>query len=122
LCACSLNNATVESIFGLETQGKHTAESHIPYEVTKFLTVPESAAMELMVSMNPIANTITVQHFLESLPDPVPDPAAKMSPFKQRVVQCAVSKTRERILQQFRDWKEINTVSTACQKRCFFAS
>ncbi len=66
-------------------QGEHIAESHIQDKVTKFLTVPQSAAIQQMVSANPTANATTVRRGLELLPDPV----AKISPSKQCLVQRA---------------------------------
>ncbi len=70
---------------------------HLP--VTKFLTVLQSAAIEQIISANPMANATAVLCGLELLPDP----GTKISPSKveskQRVVQRAVSKALDRTLQ-----------------------
>jgi hypothetical protein len=106
-CNCQVK-FWIYAIIKLEmpVQGKHLAEtqSHIldKLEDTKFLTVPQSAAIERIVAANPTANrdTTSVWHCLVLLPDQ----AAKISPSKQRMVQCAhcaVSKTWDRALQLF---------------------
>ncbi len=86
-----------DTIIKLEAQGEHIAESHVQDKVTKSLTVPQTAAIQQIVSANPTANATTVRRGLELLSDPV----AKISPSKQRLVQHAVSKARDRALQPF---------------------
>ena len=57
-----------------------------------------------MVSTNPMANATTVRRGLELLPNP----AAKVSPSKQRLVQRAVARARARTLQPFTQGERLN--------------
>ena len=57
-----------------------------------------------MVSTNPMANATTVRRGLELLPNP----AAKISPSKQRLVQRAVARARARTLQPFTQGERLN--------------
>jgi hypothetical protein len=84
-------------IIKLETQGEHTAESHVQDKATKFLTVSQSAAIEQTVSTNSTASATAVLRGLELLLDPV----AKVSPSKQRFVHLSLSKAQDRRLQPF---------------------
>jgi hypothetical protein len=81
----------------LEAQGEQTAERHLQDKVTKFLSIPQSAALEQMVATNPMVSSTTVRRGLELHPDP----AAKISPSKQRLVQRAVAAAHARELQPF---------------------
>ena len=71
----------------LESQGEHTAESHIQDKVSKFLTIQQSSALEQIVSTNPMVSSTTARRGLELLPDPT----SKISPSKKRLVARAVS-------------------------------
>ena len=81
----------------LESQGEHTAESHVQDKVSKFLSIQQTSALEQMVSTNPMVSATSARRGLELLPDP----ASKISPSKQRLVARAVSAARLRTLQPF---------------------
>jgi len=70
----------------LEAQGEHTSESHVQDKVSKFLTIQQSAALERMVSTNPMVSATSCRRGLELLPDP----AVRISPSKQRLVARAI--------------------------------
>ncbi len=70
----------------LDTQGEHTAESHVLDKVTKFLSIPQAATIDSAVTTNPMGDATAVRRGLELLPDPM----VKVSPSKQRMVQRAV--------------------------------
>jgi hypothetical protein len=94
-----------EVVIKLETQDEHTAESRTRDKVTRLLSVPQTAAIQQMVSTNSMANASTVRRGLDLLPKSV----VKISPSKQRLVQRAVSKARARTLEPFtqgeKNWK-----------------
>ncbi len=98
-CSCRVKfriHATAFKI-KLESQGEHTAESHVQDKVSKFLSLRQTAALEQMVSTNPMVSATSARRGLELLPDP----ASKISPSKQRLVARAVSAARLRTLQPF---------------------
>ena len=98
-CSCRVKfriHATAYKI-KLESQGEHTAESHVQDKVTKFLSLQQSAALEQMVSTNPMVSATSVRRGLDLLPDP----AARISPSKQRLVARAVVAARLRTLEPF---------------------
>ena len=72
----------------LESQGEHTAESHIQDKVSKFLTIQQSSVLEQIVSTNPMVSSTTARRGLELLPDPTS--TSKISPSKKRLVARAV--------------------------------
>ena len=43
-----------------EAQGELTAESHVQDKVSKFLSIPQSAALQQMVATNPMVSSTTV--------------------------------------------------------------
>jgi hypothetical protein len=92
-----------EAIIKFETQGEHTTESHVQDKVTR--SVPQSAAIQQMVSTNPRANSSTVRRGLDLLPES----AVKISPSKLlvRLVQRAVSKARARTLEPFTQGEDL---------------
>jgi hypothetical protein len=98
-CGCNVKFRIFATAFNikLESQGEHTAESHVQDKVTKFLSIPQTAALEQMVATNPMVIATAVRRGLELLPDS----AAKISPSKQRLVACAVSAACLRALQPF---------------------
>jgi hypothetical protein len=81
----------------LEAQGEQTAERHLQDKVTKFLSIQQTAALEQMVATNPMISSTTVRRGLELHSDP----AAKIFPSKQRLVQRAVAAAHARELQPF---------------------
>ena len=98
-CSCRVEfriHATAFKI-KLESQGEHTAESHVQDKVSKFLSLRQTAALEQMVSTNPMVNSTSVRRGLDLLPDP----AARISPSKQRLVARAVVAARLRTLEPF---------------------
>ena len=98
-CGCNVKFRIFATAFNikLESQGEHSAESHVQDKVTKFLSIPQTAALEQMVATNPMVSATSVRRGLELLPDS----AAKISPSKQRLVARAVSAARLRALQPF---------------------
>ena len=98
-CSCRVKFRIAATAFEikLEAQGEHTAESHVQDKVSKFLSIQQSAALEQMVSTNPMVSSTSARRGLELLPDS----AAKISPSKQRLVARAVSAARLRTLQPF---------------------
>ena len=44
----------------LDAQGELTAESHVQDKVSKFLSIPQSAALQQMVETNPMVSSTTV--------------------------------------------------------------
>ena len=103
-----------DSIIKLESQGEHTAESHAQDKVQKFLTVPQSAAVERMVSTMPMLNATNVRRGLDLLDEP----AAKISPSKQRLVQRAVAKARARTLQPFTQGEKLDGEEGSLNRLC----
>jgi hypothetical protein len=104
-CSCRVKFRIAATAFKikLEAQGEHTAESHVQDKVSKFLSIQQSAALEQMVSTNPMVSATSCRRGLELLPDP----AAHISPSKQRLVARAVSAARLRTLQPSFAWREI---------------
>jgi len=98
-CSCRVKFRIAATAFKikLEAQGEHTAESHVQDKVSKFLSIQQSAALEQMVSTNPMVSATSCRRGLELLPDP----AAHISPSKQRLVARAVSAAILRTLQPF---------------------
>jgi hypothetical protein len=88
----------------LEAQGEHTAESHVQDKVSRFLSIPQTAALQQMVSTNPMVSSTTVRRGLELLPDT----AAKISPSKARLVARAVVAARARALQPFSQGEKLD--------------
>ena len=79
----------------MEAQGEHTAESHVQDKVTKFLSIPQTSALQQMVATNPMISSTTARRGLELHSDP----AAKISPSKARLVARAVVAARVRALE-----------------------
>jgi hypothetical protein len=98
-CNCRVEFRIAATVFKikLEAQGEHTAESQVQDNVSKFLSIQQSAALEQMVSTYPMVSGTSCRRGLELLPDP----AAHISPSKQRHVARAVSAARLRTLQPF---------------------
>ncbi len=98
-CSCRVKFRIFATAFTikLEAQGEHTAESHVQDKVSKFLSIQQTAALEQMVSTNPMVSATSARRGLELLPDP----ASKISPSKQRLVARAVSAARLRTLKPF---------------------
>ena len=71
--------------------------------MSKFLTIQQSAALEQMVSTNPMVSSTSVRRGLELHSNP----AAKISPSKQRLVARAVSAARARTLQPFSQGEDL---------------
>ncbi len=65
-CQISKQIATAYTI-KLEVQGEHTAESHVQDKVSKFLSIPQSAALQQMVATNPMVSSTAVLRGLELL-------------------------------------------------------
>ena len=93
-----------DTIIRLLTQGEHTPESHLEDKVTKFLSVPQAAAVERIISTMPLLNATNVRRGLDLLDEP----AAKISPSKQRLVQRAVAKARAKTLQPFTQGEKLD--------------
>jgi hypothetical protein len=83
-CSCRVKFRIFATAFKikLEAQGEHTPESHVQDEVSKFLSIQQTAALEQMVSTNPMVSATSARRGLELHPDP----AAQSSPSKQRLV------------------------------------
>ena len=92
-----------QSLIKLETQGEHTPESHVLDKVTKFLSIPQAAAIDSVVTTNPMGNATAVRRGLELHPDPM----VKVSPSKQRMVQRAVARARAKALLPFTMGEEL---------------
>jgi hypothetical protein len=105
---CQVSDFVSETLIKLESQGEHTAESHVQDKATRFLSIPQSAALEQMVQTNqdPMVSSTTVMRGLELHPDP--SPAARISPSKQHLVQRVVSSARARALQPFSQGEKLN--------------
>jgi hypothetical protein len=73
-------------------------------KITKFLSIPQSAAIEQMVMTNPMASSTSVRRGLELLDDE----ASKVSPSKQRMVQRAVARARARVLEPFTQGEKLD--------------
>ena len=86
-----------EQIIKLETQGEHTAESHIQNKATKLFSFLQAAAIQQMVETNPIANATNMRLGLELHSNR----SAKVSPGMQRLVHREVARARARTLQAF---------------------
>ncbi len=74
-----------------------TAESHVKDKVSKFLSIPQAAALQHMVATNPMVSSTTVRRGLELLPVS----ASKISPSKARLVARAVVAARVQVLLPF---------------------
>ena len=83
-CSCRVKFRIAATAFKikLEAQGEHTAESHVQDKVSKFLSIQQTAALQRMVSANPMVSATSCRHGIELLPDPT----AQISPSKQRLV------------------------------------
>ena len=92
-----------QALIKLETQGEHTPESHVLDKVTKFLSSPQAAAIDSVVTTNPMGNATAVRRGLELHPDPM----VKVSPSKQRMVQRAVARARAKALLPFTMGEEL---------------
>ena len=88
----------------LEAHGEHTAESHVQDKVSKFLSIPQSAALQQMVATNPMVSSTTVLRGLELLPDD----ASEISPSKARLVARAVVAARARALEPFSQGEKLD--------------
>ena len=88
----------------LEAQGEHTAASHVQDKVSKFLSIPQTSALEQMVSTNPMASATPVRRGLELLPDST----SKISPSKARLVARAVVAARARALEPFSQGEKLD--------------
>ena len=104
-CSCRVKFRidTTQTVINLESQGEHTAESHIQDKVSKFLTIQQSSALEQIVSTNPMVSSTAARRGLELLPDP----ASKISPSKKRLVARAVSAARARALLPFSQGEDL---------------
>ena len=105
-CGCRVKFrifATADTI-KLEAQGEHTAESHVVDKVSKFLSIRQSAALEQMVSTNPMVSSTTVRRGLELLPDA----AVHISPSKNRLMARAVVAARARALLPFSQGEKLD--------------
>ena len=88
----------------MEAQGEHTAESHVQDKVTKFLSIPQTAALQQMVATNPMVSSTTARRGLELHSDA----AAKISPSKARLVARAVVAARARALEPFSQGEKLD--------------
>jgi hypothetical protein len=88
----------------LESQGEHSAESHADDKITKFLTLPQTAAVQQMVSTNPMVNATTVRRGTQLLPDE----SGRISPSRSRLVQRAVAAHRSRVLEPFTQGEKLD--------------
>ena len=104
-CGCPVKFRIIATAYSIElqAQGEHTAESHVQDKVTKFLSIPQSAALQEIVSTNPMVSSTSVRRGLELHSNP----AAKISPSKQRLVARAVSAARARTLQPFSQGEDL---------------
>jgi hypothetical protein len=61
-CSCRVKFRIAATAFKikLEAQGEHTAESHVQDKVSKFLSIQQTAALQQMVSTNPMVSSTTV--------------------------------------------------------------
>ena len=103
-CRVKFRVFTSSAIVKLESQGEHTLTSHVVDNVTKFLTIPQTAAIEQMVATNPMASATNVRRGLDLLDDE----ASKVSPSKQRMVQRAVARARSRVLEPFTQGQKLD--------------
>ena len=103
-CRVKFKNFATASTIKLEAQGEHTAESHVQDKVTKFLSIPQTAALQQMVATNPMVSSTTARRGLELHSDP----AAKISPSKARLVARAVVAARARALEPFSQGEKLD--------------
>jgi hypothetical protein len=105
-CGCPVEFRIFATAFSikLEAQGEHGAESHVQDKVTKFLSIPQTAALQQMVATNPMVSSTTVRRGLELLPDS----ASKISPSKARLVARAVVAARARALLPFSQGEKLD--------------
>ena len=115
-CSCRVKFRIAATAFNikLEAQGEHTSESHVQDKVSKFLTIQQSAALERMVSTNPMVSATSCRRGLELLPDP----AVRISPSKQRLVARAVSAARLRTLQPFSQGEKLESKEGSLTRLC----
>ena len=71
---------------------------------SKFLSIRQRAALEQMVSTNPMVSSTTVRRGLELLPDA----AVHISPSKNRLMARAVVAARARALQPFSQGEKLD--------------
>ena len=60
-CRVKFRITATEKTIQLESQGEHSAQSHASDKLTKFLTLPQTAAVQQIVGTNPMVNATTVR-------------------------------------------------------------
>ncbi len=91
-CCCRVKFRIFATAFliKLEAQSEHTAESHVEDKVSKFLSIPQTAALQQMVATNPMVGS-TTSTVLRGVELPLlADSASKFSPSKARLAARAV--------------------------------
>ena len=105
LSARFMSDATVPSSFEFLRRSplsswRHRASIHrrvMFWTKTNILSIPQAAAIDSVVTTNPMGNATAVRRGLELHPDPM----VKVSPSKQRMVQRAVARARAKALLPF---------------------
>ena len=105
-CECRVKFRITATLKGikLESQGEHSAQSHASDKMTKFLTLPQTAAVQQIVSTNPMVNATTVRRGTQLLSDE----AGRISPSKSRLVARAVTAHRSRVLEPFTQGEKLD--------------
>ena len=101
-CACPVRFRVIKSPneVHLFAHGKHTAESHSQDHSVRGLKLPQKAALEAAVRVQPMATGADLRRSLNLLPLPQRD-EVRISPAKNRSVVREVSKMRKDVLSEF---------------------
>ncbi len=94
-CRVKFRISVTEEAIKLEAQGEHSVQSHASDKMTKFLTLPQTAAVQQIVGTNPMVNATTVRRGTQLLSDV----SGRISPSKSRLVARAVTAHRSRVLE-----------------------
>ena len=103
-CRVKFRITATEKTIQLESQGEHSAQSHASDKLTKFLTLSQTAAVQQIVSTNPMVNTTTVRRGTQLLSDV----SGRISPSKSRLVARAVTAHRTRVLEPFTQGEKVD--------------
>ena len=105
-CDCHVKFRVIvtDRAIALQSQGEHSAESHAQDKVSKFLSIPQTAAVQQIVGTNPMVSSTTVRRGTELLPDE----SGRISPSRVRLVHRAVTAHRARVLQPFSQGEKLN--------------
>ena len=103
-CHVKFRITVTEEAIKLEAQGEHSARSHALDKISKFLTLPQTAAVQQIVGTNPMVNATTVRRGTQLLSDD----SGRISPSRSRLVQRAVAAHRSRVLEPFTQGEKLD--------------